>query len=643
MADVKEIYISDFFLSVRFKSLSGSEQAEVQRIQEQIDGFEYEADIYQWLYDQRQDPYVRARHEKLFGIPRNAVVTLSLHENKKNVYQNDKGPPVDHSYKKDADGNIKRDAFGNAKRKSALSRGLGKISEKAQGNIQKMAEFVIKYAKTILVLTSIFTIALVLVNFVAFCVGFGRSIGQSPFVLCEDNEQHGGGYTLDSEEQILVDEMASQEYMAAVFIKLADEKGFTTNATIGALSYILQEGSGMGTFTYEMYYLQSFTGPSGEFKDKTLSNAAWADWLEDSGKYMAHDLYYGPNGSSHYAAIGLGVLQESNVWDVKYEDQDGDGVDEEIIYLVTDNATRMMEFAEQRGRPWQDPMTQMEWVMQRLEPNEAWDGTSREIIDPTSDNRTAEEWCRRVCAGIGMPGWRWTKNNSYMDDHVAHIAEARAYYNQYSNKPLDIQELHGQVKDFCSGSKTVITGGNASIAEAAVSLAGTDVTKIPFDQHGINSPNLQKLPLYKTIKSNIFPNDQYYASCDRSAATAIRWSGADVTFPAGATGTQASYLKTSPKWTYIGIYGQCTLFPGDVLMAAPSGSKRGHIKIYVGLEAVRVKYPDSDSDMYAGSYESYFPRVYKDDPSFDSRSYEVYRCTLPDNDDRYNGAATATP
>lgn len=104
--------------------------------------------------------------------------------------------------------------------------------------------------------------------------------------------------------------------------------------------------------------------------------------------------------------------------------------------------------------------------------------------------------------------------------------------------------------------------------------------------------------LYLQVWEGVYPGDGYPRSCDRSVASAIRWSGADVDFPAGACSVQLQYCKDhGDLWKHVGDY-QATaggpvaaeeakewgLEPGDVLICDD------HTMAYVGEEAVQEGY-----------------------------------------------------
>ena len=151
--------------------------------------------------------------------------------------------------------------------------------------------------------------------------------------------------------------------------------------------------------------------------------------------------------------------------------------------------------------------------------------------------------------------------------------------------------------------------GNSTLAEAAVSLAGSSDTPIYFDGvWGSDSPalNCSELKLYKDEHDKAAPGDIYYASCDRGVFTAVMYAGIDNDFPRGPVSAINSYLSSSSKWKYIGVDDESiTLEPGDVLI------NDSHVCMHVGNAAVKKKFPDSDADRYEASYGDWFPYVFK--------------------------------
>lgn len=175
---------------------------------------------------------------------------------------------------------------------------------------------------------------------------------------------------------------------------------------------------------------------------------------------------------------------------------------------------------------------------------------------------------------------------------------------------------------------------NSSLAAAAVSYAWP--TKAQCYNNGTK--------LYQMLHDAIFPTDHIYKSCDRSVATAVRWSGTDDTFPIGNTNAQLRYLEESTKWEQVGMASSLTvddLQPGDIFCL------NGHIFMYVSKEVVQSAYTgeaDPNSDSVSGSIGERSPCCDVSTTSILNRNgqdwlgrgvYHVYRCITPDNSTTY--------
>lgn len=623
-----------------FKSFDSYEQEIKSEVELNLNGRLIIGDKYKYLQDRRgpigsPNNYNRNLDKKIFNIPLDA----EIYPDQLNDFNEDREHYSEYSknylekiksekekreksrdYRcKDIHGNIKYNKDGTVKMMGKTGRSFVNFSDNiSNSKASKSIKFIVENFHTICVILAIIAASIAILFISIYLGGMISSLGHTPFVICGD-DQISGDKVVNIPPTEEVEQMATPEYMAKAFIATTKNLGWKDNAIIGALSYILQEGGGMGTFTYEANWI--INGPSGVKLDKTLNNKAWLDWLNSSNtKNAIIKAYNGKYYSQNFYAIGIGLLAESDVWRNDRK--------------TTENATKMIQFCEEKGKPWQDPATQMEWIVQRFSQPGAFDTSD---VDPTKDDRSADEWCRRVTAGIGMPAWSWTDNNQYMLDHTRHVPEAEKMYSEFTG--IEIGSLGQQTKNLCKGADSVTTGGNATIADAAVSLAAGfgKENKIPWDKDGSDSKNLQdeRLKLYKEKHIEVLgEGDVYFASCDRSAATAIRWSGADVDFPAGPTSTQYDYLSKSDKWQDMGNYGSAELKPGDVLITRGNG----HIKIYVGSEAIQKRFPGKDGNMYAGSFHDYFPYVYKDDPSYDNRTYAVFRNIKSDKENGIKGS-----
>lgn len=222
--------------------------------------------------------------------------------------------------------------------------------------------------------------------------------------------------------QTNISTVATPEYAANAFIYEAKERGWKDNAIIGTLAYILAEGSGMGTFTYEGYY--ELTGPEGKTNEKTLDNDAWKAWLKGSGRNQGLQ--------TGRTAIGLGLIQDS-------DSLNGSG---------SENATKLIRYSETQDQPWQDTKTQLKWILDERIDN--WRSYSSAFppfdtadVDPRKTDLSPEDWCARITCGIGMPAWTPQShgNTSFVQAHVAKVSAAREYFNNYTS--FDYVSIHG--------------------------------------------------------------------------------------------------------------------------------------------------------------------------------------------------------
>lgn len=172
---------------------------------------------------------------------------------------------------------------------------------------------------------------------------------------------------------------------------------------------------------------------------------------------------------------------------------------------------------------------------------------------------------------------------------------------------------------------------NSSAAAAAISYA----YETEEESKGNNGTKL-----WQTVFQNIFPGDANYMSCDRTVATALRWSGTDEEIPAGDCPALISYFSSSDKWEKVGLshdLEEKDLKPGDIII------RSSHVIMYVGNELVKQKYPNSNGNMVSGSLGERSPGVgshieYYLKGGAGESYYTVYRCVKPDNGTKYKDA-----
>lgn len=159
---------------------------------------------------------------------------------------------------------------------------------------------------------------------------------------------------------------------------------------------------------------------------------------------------------------------------------------------------------------------------------------------------------------------------------------------------IDTTEDKGGAADTCGNSGKLAGKGNSSLADAYVSLAWETVDFATNESTGGNGT-----PLYIQVKDQILPGDPWYQSCDRGVCTAVRWAGYDDEYPAGPCPAVLSYMETArgkEYWEHVGDNLTVEeMKPGDILVNS------GHTSMYVGEDAVKAKYPNSNGNMVHSS------------------------------------------
>lgn len=195
----------------------------------------------------------------------------------------------------------------------------------------------------------------------------------------------------------------------------------------------------------------------------------------------------------------------------------------------------------------------------------------------------------------------------------------------------------GRTMDSCS---TIIRADNSGIAEAAVSLAWHDQSMASNDG----------MAIWQYIKDAVLGENDgegtswQYKSCDRTVATAVRWSGADNEYPPGSTSTQYAYLSSNAaQWTRVYWSGlEEELLPGDILIftGQMNGTAHGHTLVYTGNDIIAATYGDLADTAYAiveGSYADHSPHcdtfsLSKHYPA----KYDVFRLITPEENPQYS-------
>lgn len=189
----------------------------------------------------------------------------------------------------------------------------------------------------------------------------------------------------------------------------------------------------------------------------------------------------------------------------------------------------------------------------------------------------------------------------------------------------ELDDIDSQIEELSEKAEVRLKKARMAIARKAVSLAGT-ASPEPYIAGGeFEVPTDPRLENYLHEKERVYPGDPWWASCCRVAATAIKASGIDEDWPLGAPADMYVYAsQASDRWKMVGTWNvgdsSEVLEPGDVLITMGN-----HIKIFVGNDLVREKFPDSDANMYSGSAGQHQPWCYDESTSHDYREYGIFR------------------
>ena len=199
------------------------------------------------------------------------------------------------------------------------------------------------------------------------------------------------------------------------------------------------------------------------------------------------------------------------------------------------------------------------------------------------------------------------------------------------------------VNDAADNCNKAIAGiNNSSLIWAALSFA--------WDNNDLAKGNNGR-PLYQKVHKAIFPGDPWFQSCDRVVASAVRWSGTDIKYPAGATDYQYKYVMSSSKWKKVGTTNSMhysELKPGDIYL--DSGV---HTFLFVGNAAVKesikhgmhskTKTP-ANGDEVDGSLNERSAGIgvdgkYALNHGDQGRTYDIFRNVKSDKSSKYKSVA----
>lgn len=292
--------------------------------------------------------------------------------------------------------------------------------------------------------------------------------------------------------------------------------------------------------------------------------------------------------------------------------------------------TNLVKFAESHGKDWHDPEVQLAFAMSKEE------GSRADVFTSMKDEKDVDKATEKF-----LTKWEGI-NDGTLPKRQEYASKWYAKMSGWDKDPklgkslLDMSETgkasangRAQQQEIQNCSTERTAGGNEDIATAVATISW----RYEKDGHGNKGTDI-----YRYMRDEIFPGDFIYASCDRTAATAIRWAGADDGFPVGATGQQYEYALSSPKWKEIKGWDntdESMAKPGDIAI-----SNGEHIYVYTGAEVWDKVFGDDhekNAKVGAGSYmdRSPTPQTWEVAGPGDSRPFKLFRSTGNESNSKY--------
>lgn len=289
----------------------------------------------------------------------------------------------------------------------------------------------------------------------------------------------------------------------------------------------------------------------------------------------------------------------------------------------------LMDYSKKTGREWHDIELQLAFMIGHDDPYRVGqvDSMIKNKNPGANSVAGATQWFFNKWEGINdtsgglrhaeaskwftkMKGWSPNKSDA---QSVLNLAES-------SRKIANSQAVS---MNMAMCPTTGSAGGNSDAAEAATSYAWS-LREYDAGNDGTD--------MYVWLREQMFPGDKYWASCDRSVMTAVKWSGTDVGVPPGPVVEIKRYFNAEGKkyWTKVGDnVPEKELKPGDILIHVGGGQ---HVWMYVGKDIIKKvweptgeKY-DKNSVIVSGSLNDRSPSLGGEGNLADGYStYEVYR------------------
>lgn len=272
--------------------------------------------------------------------------------------------------------------------------------------------------------------------------------------------------------------------------------------------------------------------------------------------------------------------------------------------------TLLTDYAKSINKPWYTLETQLGFMVSKDDPTRV--GQVKALINNSEGGSVSAatsyfltKWegindgtlgTREAAAGTWfakMGGW--SKNQSLADSIMAQSGSTVTGANSGS-----VAQAASQCKSFAGHVD------NSSLVKAALSYAW------PYNDEGKGNDGTD---LYKYLHKEVLgESDHFFASCDRTVATAVRWSGTDDSYPAGGVSNQLAYLQGegSSKWKPVDYNGdKSKLQPGDILLRTTGGVS--HTVMYVGEDSVKEVWGEGNyeahGEIVSGSLNDRSPTV----------------------------------
>lgn len=388
---------------------------------------------------------------------------------------------------------------------------------------KKMAAIVSNIGTTIfqLVTNPVTYIGIGLVIVFVAIASFTSSVGQNDFnILCDDSGV--GSVSIDPNADSFTRQAAIASWLTSTPFEVYGGEPLTTEQAAGIIGNMIEESYGANP--------KAIQGDDTMTEWESCDNDCVLGWGTVGGK-------------------AIGIVQ----WD-------------------TTRRVALVIFAKSEGTQWHDLNTQLKYLRNEMETNEAG---ALEKGGFNEKGKTIAEYAK-----IWNKSFERSKKSGTPEGDNPRIASAEAFASEFSGGVS-----FAGLSDGCLGMAGGFSGvgiDTSSLVDLAISAAHVNRSSA-LESCGDNLVNCGQntaTDVYKQAKLSAEASTGkdgihgLLASCDRFVATMYRATGKDPTFPWGATQHQLAYMESNPNWQRINCQDRQ---PGDVVF------RKGHIMLYVGV------------------------------------------------------------